>query len=307
MANNRVEVKQKQEDKQLINCLRNERIIVRHINRPTNMVSNPKHPLYGGMAENAVRVFSVPKFSSGRFANVLTDAEKNYLEEVMGLEPNALSIYKKKDNFWDDSNPDGISKVTLHKQDNYFDLRDTGDYIRYKILLTNKDFIASSLAELEEHPKATYQFVIIHEGDEVKAAKSSMNATMQCYKEYGKVEEDKSTLKFIVETLDGRPLASSIKLEILQAKINDLIQGNPKTFLNVITDPYLATKVLVRKGIDTGVLSRRGDYIYVRNDNKPLCEDGEEPTLAVAAKYLNNPKHQDLRFALEDQIKTASA
>jgi hypothetical protein len=33
----------------------------------------------------------------------------------MQLEYNALSIYKKENNFWDDSNDQGISRVTLHK------------------------------------------------------------------------------------------------------------------------------------------------------------------------------------------------
>ena len=40
--------------KTFVNCLREERIIVRHIPRQSNMVQNPKHVLYGGMAENAV-------------------------------------------------------------------------------------------------------------------------------------------------------------------------------------------------------------------------------------------------------------
>ena len=106
----------------LINCLRKERIIVRHIPRQSNMIQNPKHVLYGGMAETAIRVFVVPKLTSGRYVNVLTNDEKAYLEHIMGLEPDALSIYKREHNFWDDSNPDGISKVMLKKQDNYFDL-----------------------------------------------------------------------------------------------------------------------------------------------------------------------------------------
>lgn len=92
------------------------------------------------MAENASRTFVVPRLSSGMFVNVLTDAEKAFLEEIMGLEYNSLSIYKKVDNFWDDSNENGISKVTLKKQDNYFDLSNPEDYIRYKILLANKEF-----------------------------------------------------------------------------------------------------------------------------------------------------------------------
>lgn len=286
-----------------VNCLRNERIIVRHIPKESGMVTNPKHILFGGMAENAVRTFVVPRLTSGMFVNILTDSEKAFLEEIMGLEYNALSIYKKVDNFWDDSNENGISRVRLTKQDNYFNLADPEDYIRYKILLANKDYIAPSLQVLQDTPKATYQFVIISDGDESKMAKDNMSTTMKCYKEFGKIENDIDTLRLIVETLDGRPTAPTAKLEFLHGKINNLIQSDSKLFLKVISDPMLSTKVLIKKAIDAGLISNRGNYLYLKSDNTPLCEVNEEPTLNVAAKYLNSPKRQEIKFALEAQLK----
>ena len=288
----------------LVNCLRNERIIVRHVPKLTGMWgNNPKHILAGGMAEGAVRTFVVPRLSSGMFVNVLTDKEKSFLEEVMGLEYNALSVYKKVDNFWDDSNENGINKVRLTKQDNYLNLADPEDYIRYKILLANKDYIAPSLQALQDAPKATYQFVIISEGEETKVAKSNMSTTMLCYKEFGKVEDDIDILRVIVETIDGRPTSQTAKLEFLQTKVNSLIQSDSKIFLKVITDPMLSTKVLIKKAIEAGLISNRGNYLYLRKDNTPLCEANEEPTLNTAAKYLNSPKHQEVKFALEAKLK----
>ena len=67
-----------------------------------------------------------------------------------------MSMYKKENNFWSDAYPNGINSVTLHKQDNYFDLSNPVDYIKYKILLANKNLIAPSLQVLEDRPKATY-------------------------------------------------------------------------------------------------------------------------------------------------------
>ena len=286
-----------------VNCLRNERVIIRHIPKESGMVTNPKHILYGGMAENAVRTFVVPRLSSGVFVNILTDSEKAFLEEVMGLEYNALSIYKKVDNFWDDSNENGISRVRLTKQDNYLNLADPEDYIRYKILLANKDYIAPSLQALQDSPKATYQFVIISEGDETKSAKDNMSATMKCYKEFGKIENDINTLRVIVETIDGRPTSQTAKLEFLQTKVNSLIQADSKIFLRVITDPMLSTKVLIKRAIEAGLISNRGNYLYLKSDNTPLCEVNEEPTLNIAAKFLNAPKNQEIKFALEAKLK----
>ena len=286
-----------------VNCLRNERVIIRHIPKESGMVTNPKHILFGGMAENAVRTFVVPRLSSGMFVNILTDSEKAFLEEVMGLEYNALSIYKKVDNFWNDSNESGISRVRLTKQDNYLNLADPEDYIRYKILLANKDYIAPSLQALQDSPKATYQFVIISEGDETKSATDNMSATMKCYKEFGKIENDINTLRVIVETIDGRPTAPTVKLEFLQGRINTLIQADSKIFLRVITDPMLSTKVLIKRAIEAGLISNRGNYLYLKSDNTPLCEVNEEPTLNIAAKFLNAPKNQEIKFALEAKLK----
>lgn len=284
-------------------CLRNERVIVRFVPRQSGIVTNPKHILYGGMAEGAVRKFAVPKLTSGMFVNVLTDNEKAYLEEVMGLEYNALSIYKKVDNFWDDSNEGGISTVRLTKGDNYLNLADPEDYIRYKILLANKDFIAPSLQDLEDHPKRTYQFVIVQEGEETRNANKEMSATMQSYMEFGKIQDNVQMLRTIIEILDGRPISQNTKPEFLQQKINKLIQADARLFLRVIKDPFLPTKVLIKRAIEGGLISNRGGMLYLKSDGTPLCGDNEEPTLNAAAKFLSSPKHQELKLSLEAKLK----
>ena len=293
----------KEEREEPINVLRSERIIVRHIPKEGGMITNPKHVLYGGMGETATRTFVVPRLRSGAYVNVLTDNEKAFLEEAMGLDYGALSTLKRVDNFWDDSNEFGISRVTLRKQDNYFDLSSPDDYIRYKILLANKDLIAPSLQALQDNPKATYQFVIIAEGDETKQAKDNMSNTMRCYKEFGKVENNSDTLSVIIETITGRPLAANTKLDFLQTKANELIQADSKLFYKVISDPLLLFKVLIKKGTEAGIIIKRDSSYYLRDGNMPLCGPNEEATLNNAAKYISSSKHQDILFAIQAKLK----
>lgn len=300
ISNNKTTTK----EPELVNCLRNERVIVRFVPRETAMIHNKNHILYGGMADTATRNFVVPRLTStGLYKNILTDDEKNYLEYAMGLEPNALSIYKKHDNFWDDSNDNGIGRVILHKQDNYFDLSNPADYIKIKILLANKEYIAPSLEELEERPKATYQFVIISENSETESNLSKMEATAQCYMEFGAVKNDKDTLRVIIESIEKRPTSAQVKLDYLQGRINDYIQKDPRRFLTVITDKLLPAKVLIKRGQEAGIISWRNNLYYLRQDNSPLCEMGEESTLVNAAKYITSPKHQDIKFLLEAKLK----
>ena len=290
--------------KEPISCLRNERVVVKFVPRPSSMVQNPKHILYGGMAETAVRNFVVPRLAStGMYKNVLTDNEKEFLEQAMGLEPNALSIYKKKDNFWDDSNPVGIGRVTLHKQDNYLDLSNPEDYIKYKILLANKDQIASSLQELEDRPKATYQFVIISENAEAASNLSKMDTTKRCYIEYGKIEDDADTLRTVIELIEGRPISNKVKLDYLQGKVNEYIQKDPRRFLSTIKDELLPAKVLIKKSVEAGLIGKKNDTYYLRQDGSPLCEMNEESTLNNAARYISSVKRQELKYMLEAKVK----
>lgn len=284
-------------EKHLINCLRNETVLVRHIPRESRMVgNNPRHVLYGGMAESAYRKLTVPMLRSGQLQNVLTDDEKDYLEQVLGLPDNGLSVYRQENNYWMDL------YVRLEKTETRLNLSDPNDYIKYKVLLANKNLVCPDLKTLQESPKATYEYVIIADGEESKASMSRLNARKEAYKEYGKIEGDKDVLRLIVESMTARPVASSTKIEQLAEQIDTLIENDAKTFLAIVQDPLLKTKVLIRNGIEAGVIADRGGMLYMRADNHPLCNQGD-PTLSVAAEYLNQPKNQEMKFAIEAKVK----
>jgi len=282
----------------LKNCLKNERILVRFVPKEDSNITNPKHILYGGMAEGAVKYYTVPILAStGTYKNILTDDEKAFLESYMGLEYNALSVYNKTNNFW------ANFTVRLTKHDNYLDLSDPNDYIKYKVLLANTDFIADSLRTLNDHPKATYQFVMIKEGESEKREEEKMSVTMKCYKEYGKIEDDNDTLRCIIELIDNRPIAKNTKSEFLKSRINSLIQADPKLFYNIITDEYLNNKVLIKTATEEGVIKRRNNLYYF--EDTPLCPDGTESTLSVAAEYIGLGKNQDLKLRIEALLNKA--
>lgn len=293
------------EEENLKNCLKNKRVNIRFIPRQRGNITNPKHILYGGMADGATKTFVVPKLRSGTFYNVLTNDEKNYLEHIMGLDAGALSVHNKENNFWSTANDKGISSVTLEKGDNFLDLSSPEDYIRYKICLAWKDIIAPSLQYMEENPRPTYQFVVIDEDETADTAVIKVNNTQKCYMEFGKVENNKAILRSIVETITGRPTSQDAKLDWLKVKVGELISSDSKLFLKVITDPMLDTKVLIRECVEYGIIANRDGHYYMREDNSPLCGANEESTLNVAAKYLTAPKRQDLLFSLQAKLQEA--
>lgn len=257
--------------------------------------NNPKHVLSGGMGENATRTYVVPQLRSGQLVDVLTKDEKAFLENILGLEDNALSIYKAENNYWKSF------KVILHKEDNYLNLSEPTDYIKYKVLLANTNAIAPNLDTLQNKPKATYEYVIIASNEESKVNRARISSTMEAYKEFGKIEDNIGVLRVILETITGRPVSSSMKVDDLAEKVERYVQSDTKLFLKIVQDPMLSTKVLIRDGIEAGVITNRGGQLYLREGNTPLCENGE-PTLSVAAAYLNLPKNQELKLTINTKV-----
>ena len=255
------------------------------------------------MAPRSKVKFPVPMLRSGQYADVLTKEEKKFLEWKLGLEPNALSVYNRKNNFWDDSNQQGVGRVELIKGDNYFDKSKPLDYIKLAILRSYSDIIAPSMQALQDKPKATYRFVMVSEKDSAKDANIRVTSKAQAYKEFGKIEDDKEKMRVVIELMDGRPTAANSKVEYLQGKIGELIETNTKLFLSVVRDPLLDNKVLIKKAIEAGIIANRGNYLYYKADNTPLCSNGEEPTLNIAAKFLSLPKNQELKFTIEAKVK----
>lgn len=301
------EIKNEQSDESPIrNCLKNEKVFVRFLARKVGGITDPNHVMYGGLHENAHISLPVPMLRSGLYADVLTKQEKKFLEFALGLEPNALSIYKKENNFWDDSNENGVGYITLSKQDTVLDLSKPMDYIKYKILLAYPNLIAPNMQVLADKPKETYKFVLVNDSESAKSANTKVAAKARAYMEFGKVNEDANKMIVIIETMEGKPTASATNIETLQGKIGELIESNTKLFLQVVTDPLLDNKVLIRTGVDAGVISKRGTYFYFRESNLPLCDEGQEPTFSIAANFLSLPKNKELKFTIEGRIRDAN-
>lgn len=285
-------------EKEEFNPLRNEEIYVRFVPQPTGFgIESKSHVGYGGLFDGNTVTLVVPMLSNGRYKNILTNDEKDFLEKKLGLDPNALSVYKVENNYWDNY------KIRIGKDGLRLNLSDPQDYIRYKVLLANSDIIAPSVKERTERPKATYRFEIVRIGEEANLESIKMNATMESYKEFGKIENDVDTMRVLVEMLDGRPYSKKENAVFFRARINTLIQQDAKRFLQYIKDPMLHTKVVIKRSVELGKVSMKNDYYYLASNGAPLCEAGEKSTLSVAARYLNQPANQETKFILESEVE----
>lgn len=288
-------------EKVKVNPLHKEKLYIRFVPQKMSGVADndKRHPIWGALADGATITLCAPMLRTGKYKNVLTNDEKEAIEQAMLLDDNALSIYKTTDNFWDNF------KVSLTKEGLHLDLSDPEDYLRYAVIRANDDIVAPSIEERQDRPKQTYRFEIVREKEETNLENAKMDATMASYEKFSKIKEDYDKLRILVELLDGRPYDTNNDINFFRSRVNLLIQADPKRFLNEITDALFPAKVLIRRGTELGKLTKRGDYYYLKADNTPLCESGENPTLSVAARYINLPAHQDVKFILESEVNKA--
>lgn len=286
------------EEPALVSCLRNEKIKVRFILKPDGFIKNPDHPLYGGLAEGAVRKFCVPLQKNGKFVQVLTDAEKEYLEEVMGMEKNALSVYKKEDNYWKNR------YVELTKEDNYLDLSDPIDYIKYKILLSPRQIpvICKSEMEYRRSPLPTYQFVITTDKEDISLDAADLRGKAKAFNLYSKIADNYEKLSYLLLKVAGKTIRKS-DTNLIESAINTAILTKTEKFIKECENPYLDTEILILKAVDKGFVERYKDEYTLKDGRVLLCPLDLVPSLTTACQFLNAPKNQEYLLALQAQVE----
>ena len=292
----------KEESTELISCLRKETIIVRHIPKESDLVTDRRHLLYGGMADTSVRIFCVP-MEGALLKRVLTDDEARFLEDLLKVEDNLMTCLDPKKSYFSELYPTGVHSVELTKADTRLDLSNPIDYIKYKILLANSNKIAPNTDALEGRKrKATYEYVLISEATENNKALTKMSNKKRAYVEYGKMENDVDKLRVAHCILTGRMPDRKTELSFLQLRIDGLIEENAKKFIDVVTAKNFETIVMIYKCVDARLITIRDSHFYLASDNSALCEKNGESSITVAAEYLMSAKHQDVRLSLEAQL-----
>lgn len=274
--------------------LPNEIVYLKFLPRKKGMAANvpEDHIIAGGMLGEAVRKYRAPLQRSGAIQNVLTKEEKEFLEKKTGLD---LSVYG---DFWVDFS------VTLRKDvaNNRLDLSNPMDYMSLKLLQALKDEIAPSWDRRND--KLTYDFAIVRGNEEQAEKKKQYDSKKEAFKQYGKIETDRNKLIGVLKLLSNKPISVDSTVDWLQGQVEGYVDDMPTAFLDIINDASFDTKCLINKGIDFGVIIRRGNK-YSTVDGLELCEADEVPTFVNAVRYLENPRNQEILLLIEAKINNA--
>lgn len=262
--------------------------------RNPGWVKNPKSPAFFKMEGTFDRLVCA-QLRSGQLANPLTTEEKTYLEQVLNMEPNELSIHKKKDNFWH------TQYIALGRDTVVLDLSNPMDYIKYKIALTNKKIVAPN-EEIARFNRTKYYVEDME--DVQKATKIKTNLNKTAWTAYGKMENDAKKLRtFLIIFNESfanatKKIAKDTKLAFLQKEVSDIVENRIKDFVEIVTDENYDVRALIAEGTQGGVLEKQGLKYYIAGSKEKLGDD-----LESTINFFKNPSNQETKLLIEERIK----
>jgi len=242
--------------------------------------------------------YVVPRLRSGQLVDPLADLtedNKSHLAKQLGMKDSSdLNVNKReKENFW-------INKpVLLDKNGRHLDLSVTSDFIDYKILEVNMEYIAPTWEE--RYNKGTYKFVLVFEEEEEKIKNLKLDSKKEAYMLFGKIDGSVRKLSdflwiYYLTNKDGKRLPNNPSLEYLRGEVGRIIEEKPGEFLSIVTDNLFDTKALIQKSINLGLIQRDGSTFKV------FGEESSKNTLDGLINWLSDERNNNIRISLLGRI-----
>jgi hypothetical protein len=278
------------QEQEVIFKLPQKKIEIRPNIKATAFIKDVNH-LASFLAPRAKKIYVTPiDRSTQRFKQLLTEDETVYLEKVMHRD---LSIYSRDYNFWAEF------QVILGKDPVILNLSDPVDFIKYKVLLANKQEICSDERLLKS--KLTYMYVLKDLDEAVFRDALESDFEEKVWSLFGDLKKDRiKMLDFL--RLSGRKVSDTASDAFLISEIKKHYikssSDNMKYFVNTLTSEDFDLNVTISKSINYRVIEKnRNKYIF----------QGEQigSSLSQLLSYLKDSKNQDILLIIQEQIKNA--
>jgi hypothetical protein len=278
--------------------LKNKKVLVMPVRRKGSWLP-PGHENEFLFGKSTYKVIVPKNQRNGELVDPLTKEERTFFESPeagLALEKGDLSIHKKKDNFWLNF------KVTLDKNILELDLSKSMDYIRWKVLLTNKDIIAPS--EKEKFAKGTYKYCISEENAIKEAEAAKVSTKKDAYMLLGKIMDSPTKMRnFLNVYFYNKPgrksIAPDASKEFLQVETEKVLDNDVKGFIEVLQDKDYDTKILIYNALQARAIERDGltfkttEGLVIGNNLKEAASFfkdsiNNEEVLRIKARIENN-------------------
>lgn len=281
-----------------VSVLRRETVRVRAIRRPSDWLPEGHDSQF--MNEGAKWNLCVPTHAEKK---VLVDPltglsmeQKEDLARRLGLEnASSFNVYRK-DNYW------RKFEIPIDKNGRVLNLSDPYDYVIYRVLQCNTDWIAPSWAM--RFMKGTYKFALEHESDKIRTESDDVSNKERAYLALNKMGNSRTLMSdflwaYYLQVREARRPPVEAPLDWLKNEIGKIIDSNIGMFLSIIEDPDYPYKVLIVKSLNVGALTRDGDKYRFPGGEFSIG------TLDQMVAHLKDDRYQDDYLKLKTKIEVA--
>ena len=243
--------------------------------------------------------------NTGRLINPLTELERKYLENAVGVN---LDVNRIENNYLKELRI-VVSKITddLEQTFTELDLSNPYDYLKYKICLLSP-MVANTK---KEHYTAEEWFYIDDNIEEVKVEHDENKLEDTCLKYLYSIEASKTKMYNLLRTYNflfktRKIIPKGVSVEWLYNELKDLIKYKDSRhrvyhIVKNIKDDEASyeTGIIIQDALEIGELK------YNSRDNEFTLPTGEliGKSYDEVEKFLRNPKNQSQREFIKNQIK----
>lgn len=244
--------------------LQNKVIYLKPVPRSGGMVTDQKHIAYfkmeGAYDSYTLKMDAVTKRIINPFKS---NEEMEFFSKAFGEDLNPL---KPNNPFWQRYEIKIVKTPELMTIGKKFDLSDINDALAYRVLLTWTGEIAPSWDDRLK--SATVRYAFMEEDYEEKQAAEELDETFKIGTYYGELKvSDKKMKEFLDVYYMNSPkqimVPEDYSTSLLVNELNKIIKTDKKGFIRTFEDKDFATKALICKAVDKGVIKKIGVGTYV--------------------------------------------
>lgn len=214
--------------------------------------------------------------NGSRYTGLTKEDEERLGNEIRAdLNPNS--------SFWD------TFFVRMSSDELKLDPSDPYDELKY-LFLKNHKLVKNSLSE----NKATAEYVLINEDEEAKKQNQKAKTKRKAFKEFDKLSA--TDIRKALRLYGFK--ADNISGEQAESKLTELVEADPNKFLEIwVNNKNRQTQFMIEEAVAKNVLRKnKNAYMY--------GTDIIGHTLDDAIAYLNDPKNQEIKDLIMNEIKS---
>lgn len=284
--------------------LPNKKVTIKFYAKPTAMVQDENHKLFGRMGPRTKKAYQLPRTERGSWINPFSSQEERMaLEEMLNFPKGWLNTSSLGSCFFDEY------FVQLGKNDEPLDLSNPEQYLKFLVLKAQKDIVAPNRESVNN--LNTYMYYIEDHEVANNNKRRLKDKRAKAYAMLGSIENNPSKMRQILIQKRGKSNlpdmandADWLFNELSDIIDNDKIDGASQ-FLQIIEDPHLSVKVDIYQAVSKNIIKQKGRFYYDEQD-KPIMAPGMQNDLSGVIAFLTMDENSEYYAILKQRLQTSS-